>query len=67
MSNIMLAIFVVLFPILFLFIKERVRAKSKWSTLIVCYIVGLALGNVGILPSAAAGLLDTLSSVAVAI
>lgn len=67
MSNIMLAIFVVLFPILFLFIKERVRAMSKWSTLIVCYIVGLALGNVGILPSAAAGLLDTLSSVAVAI
>ncbi len=67
MSNIILAIFVVLFPILFLFIKERVRFMSRWSTLIVCYIVGLALGNIGILPSSSAGLLDTLSSVAVAI
>jgi len=67
MSNIVLAIFVLLFPVLFLFIKERVRAMSKWSTLIVCYVAGLALGNIGILPSSSAGLLDTLSSVAVAI
>ncbi len=67
MSDVILALFVVLFPIIFLFVKERVRVTSKWSTLIVCYIVGLALGNIGILPSSSAGLLDTLSSVAVAI
>ena len=67
MSDIVLATFVVFFPILFLFVKERVRVMSKWSTLIVCYVVGLAIGNIGILPSSSAGLLDTLSSVAVAL
>lgn len=67
MSDVILALFVVLFPVLLLYLKEHIRFMAKWSTLIVCYIAGLTIGNIGILPQAAAGLLDSLSSVAVAI
>ncbi len=67
MSDILLILFTLLFPVLLLYLKERVRFMAKWSTLIVCYIAGLALGNIGILPASASALLDTLSSVAVAI
>lgn len=67
MSDILLILFTLLFPVLLLYLKERVRFMAKWSTLIVCYITGLALGNIGILPASASALLDTLSSIAVAI
>ena len=67
MSDILLILFTLLFPVLLLYLKERVRFMAKWSTLIVCYIAGLALGNIGILPASASALLDTLSSIAVAI
>jgi len=67
MADIFLILFVVLFPVVLLYLKERIAFMAKWSTLIVCYIVGLLIGNIGILPQSATGLLDTLSSVAVAI
>ncbi len=67
MSDVLLILFILLFPALLLYLKERVRFMAKWSTLIACYIAGLLLGNIGILPQLAMGLLDTVSSVAVAI
>jgi len=67
MADVFLILFVVLFPVVLLYLKEHIAFMAKWSTLIVCYIVGLLIGNIGILPQSATGLLDTLSSVAVAI
>jgi uncharacterized membrane protein len=67
MADVLLILFVVVFPVVLLYLKERIAFMAKWSTLIVCYIVGLLLGNIGILPQSATGLLDTVSSVAVAI
>ncbi|MEN6499967.1 MAG: DUF819 family protein [Rectinema sp.] len=67
MADVFLILFVVLFPVVLLYLKERIAFMAKWSTLIVCYIVGLLIGNIGILPQSATGLLDALSSVAVAI
>lgn len=67
MADVFLILFVVLFPVVLLYLKERIAFMAKWSTLIVCYIVGLLIGNIGILPQSAMGLLDALSSVAVAI
>jgi uncharacterized membrane protein len=67
MTDVLLILFVVLFPVALLYLKEHVALMAKWSTLIVCYIAGLVLGNIGILPLSATGLLDTISSVAVAI
>lgn len=67
MQNIVLILFVLLFPALVLYLKEHIRALANWSTLIVCYVVGLAIGNIGILLPSAPGLLDTFSSIAVAL
>ncbi len=67
MSDVLLILFILLFPALLLYLKERVRFMAKWSTLIACYIAGLLLGNIGVLPQSAMGLLDTVSSLAVAI
>ncbi len=66
MSSALLILFVLLFPALTLYAKERIRRFAKWSPLIVCYVAGLALGNIGILPESALGLLDTVSTIAVA-
>ncbi|MFA5851486.1 MAG: DUF819 family protein [Spirochaetales bacterium] len=66
MTSTLLICFVVFFPALALFAKERVSLFSKWSPLIVCYVAGLVIGNIGILPESALGLLDTLSTAAVA-
>lgn len=66
MTSALLIGFVLLFPALALFAKERVLLFAKWSPLIVCYVAGLVIGNIGILPESALGLLDTLSTAAVA-
>lgn len=67
MIDSVLVFFILVFPALLLFLKENIRFMAKWSTLIVCYLIGLFIGNIGILGESAAGLLDTLSSFAVAI
>jgi uncharacterized membrane protein len=59
--------FCLLFPALTLLAKERIPFFSKWSPLIVCYAVGILIGNSGLLPPKATGILDGLSTGAVAV
>jgi uncharacterized membrane protein len=66
MTSALIILFIILFPALTLYAKERIHRFARWSPLIVCYVAGLILGNVGILPESALGLLDTLSTIAVA-
>lgn len=66
MSSIILVLFVLLFPALALYAKERFPLFAKWSPLITCYVAGLIIGNLGILPDSATNLLDTVSTGAVA-
>jgi uncharacterized membrane protein len=61
------SVFCILFPAIPLLLKERLRFFSKWSPLIVCYAVGLILGNSGLLPKQAAVILDGISTGAVAL
>lgn len=67
MTQVLLIGFVVFFPLVLLFLKERITFMAKWSTLIVCYLAGLAVGNSGLVGDSLTGLLDTISSVAVAV
>ncbi len=66
MSSVLLIMFVLLFPALALWAKEKVPLCAKWSPLIVSYLAGLAIGNMGILPGSAPVLLDAVSTGAVA-
>lgn len=66
-ETIVLGAFCLAFPALILLLKERVKLLSRWSPLIVCYAAGLLLGNLGILPERAMGVLDGISTGAVAL
>lgn len=61
------AVFALVFPGLALILKERVPLFREWSPVIVCYAAGLILGNLGILPARVEGVLDGISTVAVAL
>jgi uncharacterized membrane protein len=67
MTAIALSAFCIFFPALALVLKERVGIFKKWSPLIVCYAVGLVVGNLGILPQGSAGILDGISTASVAL
>jgi uncharacterized membrane protein len=64
--TITVVLFVLVFPALTMYMKEKIPLIAKWSTLIVCYAAGLIVGNLGILPAGAPTLLDTISTIAVA-
>lgn len=61
------AAFALVFPGIALILKERVSLFREWSPVIVCYVAGLVLGNLGILPDRVAGVLDGISTAAVAL
>jgi uncharacterized membrane protein len=67
MRQALLITFIVLFPAFTLFVKEKIPLAAKWSPLIACYIAGLVLGNLGILPANSGTLLDSISTAAVAL
>ncbi len=63
--------FCVLVPVLVIWLGERHTIVDKIGAAILCYAIGILVGNLarflGLLPESATGLLDTFSSVAVAI
>jgi len=61
------AAFALVFPGIALILKERVPLFREWSPVIVCYIAGLLLGNLGILPPRVEGVLDGISTATVAL
>jgi uncharacterized membrane protein len=64
--NALLVAFYLLFPALVIWLGEkRFALVDKIGAIIICYAVGLVLGNLHVIPPAAAGLQDTLSSIMV--
>ncbi len=61
----LLAIFYILFPMAIIWASERNSLLNKIGAVGVAYVVGVILGNVGILPAAAEGLQNTLTTVTV--
>ena len=51
MEIILLALFYVFTPLLILFLTHRYRTAHKIGAVIIAYVVGLLLGNIGIIPS----------------
>jgi uncharacterized membrane protein len=62
-ATILLLAFYLLFPVLVIWLGERRLALvDKVGAIIVCYAVGIVVGNLRIIPASAAGLQDTLAS-----
>lgn len=51
MEMILLALFYVLTPVLILYLTYRYRTADRLGSVIIAYLVGLILGNIGLIPS----------------
>jgi len=58
-------LFYFLFPALVLYLGTRFSIINKIGSIVICYAVGLLIGNIGILPEGLAGLQDNLTSVTI--
>lgn len=65
MSLILLALFYVFAPLLILLLCHKFPFVNKLGAVFVAYIVGLLIGNIGILPNDAAKLQDVMTSITI--
>jgi uncharacterized membrane protein len=64
--TVLLTLFYVGFPILVIYLGERkIAFVDRIGPMIVCYAVGLILGNIGVLPPGAAAVQDVVTTAAV--
>ena len=66
MAAILLVVFYLAFPALVLWLAEkRIALVHRIGPVVLCYAVGLVLGNTGVLPAGAASVQDAVTTVAV--
>ena len=65
MGTTILVLFYFLFPVLILFLEKKVKIVEKIGPVVICYGVGLLIGNIGILPEGITGLQENLYSAVV--
>jgi len=64
-AKIILIAFYLLFPALVLYLGHTFSFVRKIGSIVVCYVVGLFIGNIGVLPGNLEGMHDILTSVTV--
>lgn len=65
MGTAILVLFYFLFPVLILYLERKYDIIRKIGPVVICYGVGLLIGNIGILPEGMAGLQENLYSAVV--
>jgi len=63
--NILWAVFFVLFPVLVIYLCQRFPVLNKLGAVVICYAVGIIIGNIGILPENIFGVQDTLMTLVI--
>ncbi len=63
--NILLAILFVLAPAPIIWLNNRVRLVEKIGIVIVCYALGMVVGNIGVLPESFSGMQTTIQDLSV--
>lgn len=61
MEKIILALFYFLFPVLILYLDKKFHIVNKIGPVVICYGVGLLIGNIGILPEDIFDFQDTIT------
>lgn len=65
LAKILLVAFYLLFPVLVIWLGDTYSFIRKIGSIVICYVVGLFIGNIGILPQDISGMHDILTSVTV--
>jgi len=65
MPIILLILFYILFPVLVIYLSNKYKIVRKIGTVIICYLAGLIIGNVGILPENAIEYQDMLNTIVI--
>lgn len=65
LAKIILAGFYLLFPVLVIYMGNKFAIVRKIGSIVICYIAGLIVGNSGILPSAAEGIQNTITTLSI--
>ncbi len=60
MGVVFLALFYFLFPVLVIYLDKKSRIVNRIGSVVICYGVGLLIGNIGILPEGIAGFQEEL-------
>jgi len=64
-GKILLVLFYFLFPVLVIYLGSRFTLIKKIGSIVICYAVGLLIGNLNILPENIYGLQDMLTSITI--
>jgi len=63
--NIFWVAFFVLFPVLVIYLCQKLPILNKLGVIVICYVVGLLIGNINILPENIFGLQNTLMTLVI--
>ena len=63
--NILFAVLFVLFPAPIIWLNNRFKIVEKIGIVLICYILGIVVGNIGILPESFSGIQTTMQDVSV--
>ena len=65
--NILIAVAFVLFPALVIWLSSKFTLLQKLGLVLICYIAGIIVGNVGILPESFADIQSMMQDISVAV
>jgi len=63
--NILIAVLFMLVPAPIIYLNNRVKWVNKLGIVLICYILGIIVGNIGILPESFSGIQSTMQDVSV--
>jgi uncharacterized membrane protein len=61
------AVFFILFPVLVIYLCQRLSFLNRLGAVVICYAVGILIGNINVLPENIFGLQDTLMTLTIPI
>lgn len=65
MVNVIIAVLFCILPAPIIFLNNRVKIVEKLGIVLICYLLGILIGNIGILPESFSGIQSTIQDVSV--
>ncbi|MBR2869509.1 MAG: DUF819 family protein [Clostridia bacterium] len=65
MVNVIIAVLFCILPAPIIFLNNRIKIVEKIGIVLICYLLGILIGNIGILPESFSGIQSTIQDVSV--